>query len=201
MNQETSSIRSHYPLLHKAIRYATKKHADFEREDVIMIPFIVHPIEVMSLLIKLGNIDDEEILCAAVLHDILESTSAKKYKLEEKFGSHITDIVLELTRTGLSKEEKYNLTKDEIWQKKNTIFLDEVKNMSREAKLIKLADRYSNLKRVLRIKKPSKIERYLKQTEEIIRLIPEEVNRNLWNELNDLLQTAKLKYSVKDENL
>jgi (p)ppGpp synthase/HD superfamily hydrolase len=55
-------------------------------------PFVLHPLEVASLL-HYGGAPDH-LIAAGALHDVLEKTDASAADLFERFGSRITDLVL-----------------------------------------------------------------------------------------------------------
>jgi (p)ppGpp synthase/HD superfamily hydrolase len=54
-------------------------------------PFILHPLEVASLLDRSHYPD--HVVAAAVLHDVLEDTDTRRSELEERFGSAVSDLV------------------------------------------------------------------------------------------------------------
>lgn len=77
-------------ILDKAIIYATEAHSGMFRKGS-MIPYIVHPLEVASIAAQMT--DDEEVIAAAVLHDVIEDMSTTREELEVAFGKRITDLV------------------------------------------------------------------------------------------------------------
>ncbi|MHA1804144.1 MAG: HD domain-containing protein [Promethearchaeota archaeon] len=108
-----------------------KKHGNQLRKDG-KTPYIIHPMRVFILLRWAGYSEfmDENMMVAALLHDILEDTDTTSGEIEEKFGPEIFSIVMELTRPkGMKKEQ----------------WLKSFETCSREAKIIKLADRIDNL--------------------------------------------------------
>ncbi len=82
-----------------------------------------------------GGIDDAEVLSAALLHDTIEDTSTTAEEIRELFGSRIESIVLEVT-------DDKRLEKGE--RKRQQIF--KAPGKSAEAKLVKLADKISNVR-------------------------------------------------------
>ena len=76
--------------LKKAILFATEKHAGAIRKGT-KIPYIVHPLE--ALTIASGITDDLDVLSAAVLHDVVEDTSATLADIEKMFGKRIAGLV------------------------------------------------------------------------------------------------------------
>jgi hypothetical protein len=65
-------------------------HAGQQRSDGT--PFILHPLEVASLLRDDGA--PEHLIAAGVLHDVLEKTDATESDLQERFGPRITGLVV-----------------------------------------------------------------------------------------------------------
>jgi guanosine-3',5'-bis(diphosphate) 3'-pyrophosphohydrolase len=84
-------------LVRKATAFAMERHEGaFRRKSGL--PYIVHPIEVMSIVKKYKeskNIDS--LLCAALLHDTLEDTETSYDELVQEFGEMAASIVQELT--------------------------------------------------------------------------------------------------------
>ena len=180
-----------YPLLQKAIRYAAKLHEGQDRDGENALPYITHPIEVLGFLRKIGGVTDEEMLCAAVLHDVIEECGEKPKKLEEKFGKRVRDLVVELSRQEPSPEQIKDLDEAQIWQLRAEMLLEEIGKMGPEAQTIKLADRLSNVLDALRTKEGEKLERYLWQSRRILEIVPREVNPGLWESVKASLPPAK----------
>ena len=80
--------------LRQAVVWAEGLHAD-QRRDADRAPFILHPLEVASLLWARGY--DEEVVVAGILHDLIEDTGALAEDVRERFGDRVTEIVLAVT--------------------------------------------------------------------------------------------------------
>ena len=78
------------PQTQAAIEYAERMHAGQRRADGT--PFVLHPLEVASLLYYTGAPD--HLIAAGVLHDLLEKTSASERDLRRQFGLEVTRLVL-----------------------------------------------------------------------------------------------------------
>lgn len=78
------------PLTQRAISFADERHRDQSRE-ADHAPFLVHPIEVASYLAQDGYPD--HVVAAAVLHDVLEDTDARRSELESRFGREVSELV------------------------------------------------------------------------------------------------------------
>lgn len=60
----------HNQILPRAISIANRAHR-YQTRKFSGLPYIVHPLEVMSILERYG-VTDEKVLAAAVLHDVIE---------------------------------------------------------------------------------------------------------------------------------
>ncbi len=78
------------PLTQAAIEYARSRHGD-QRRDADGAPFLVHLLEVASLLERSGYPD--HVVAAAVLHDVLEDTDTDPSELTSRFGSEVSELV------------------------------------------------------------------------------------------------------------
>jgi len=124
-------------ILLKALRTASVAHKFQMRKDGVT-PFINHPIQVAELISSVGGIQNEDILSAAILHDIIEDTTTSDTLLRDMFGAKIADIVLECSDDkSLSKKERKRLQVATVSKK------------SYEAKIIKLADKIANMSDIL----------------------------------------------------
>ena len=167
--------------LDEAIQTAAKLHSGQVRDGEHPLPYIVHPIEVLLNLRTVGNVVDEEMLIAAVLHDTVEESDADVGKFEKQFGKRVGRLVKELTRKEPKKKQIEGFTLEEVWQLRSSMLLEEIAKMSIEAQTIKLADRLSNVREALRTKLGDKLDRYLVQTYAILETIPRDINPRLWD--------------------
>ncbi len=78
------------PQTQAAIAYADRMHAGQRRTDGT--PFMLHPLEVASLLYSAGAPD--HVIAAGAMHDLIEKTDATASDLLERFGERITTLVL-----------------------------------------------------------------------------------------------------------
>ena len=77
-------------LLDRAIIFAVEAHHNTERRGK-GFPYIVHPMEAVAVVATITN--DQELLAAAALHDVLEDTEITYQQLRDTFGQRIADIV------------------------------------------------------------------------------------------------------------
>jgi guanosine-3',5'-bis(diphosphate) 3'-pyrophosphohydrolase len=130
-------MKGELALLLKALAFAAHKHRDQRRKDPQASPYINHPIALADVLVNEGGVTDAEVLCAALLHDTVEDTATTHEELVDAFGARIARIVAEVTDDpALPKAER----------KRRQVEL--APHLSREAKLVKLADKLCNLRDV-----------------------------------------------------
>jgi GTP diphosphokinase / guanosine-3',5'-bis(diphosphate) 3'-diphosphatase len=125
-------------LVLRALKFAAHKHKDQRRKDVGASPYINHPITVAEVLWTEGKVRDPATIAAALLHDTVEDTETTLEELRGHFGDSISDTVAELT--------------DVKWLSKRSRKLLQIARAgqnSRRAKLVKLADKISNLRDVV----------------------------------------------------
>jgi (p)ppGpp synthase/HD superfamily hydrolase len=135
----------------------------------------------------IGGVEDPELLAAAALHDVLETTPTKSADLQKRFGDRVADLVQQVTRSEPTLEEIAGLTDEQVWKLRHKRLMAEIAKMGAEAKQIKLADRSSNLTCALATRKGDKRERYLMQSAEMLKLIGREVSPALWDSVNSML--------------
>jgi guanosine-3',5'-bis(diphosphate) 3'-pyrophosphohydrolase len=130
-------MKGELALLLKALAFAAHKHRDQRRKDAEASPYINHPIALADVLVNEGGVTDVEVICAALLHDTVEDTATTHEELANAFGSRVARIVAEVTDDkSLAKEERKRLQ------------IEHAPALSREAKLVKLADKICNLRDV-----------------------------------------------------
>jgi (p)ppGpp synthase/HD superfamily hydrolase len=78
------------PITAAALQFALDRHAGQVR-DGDHAPFVLHPLEVGSLLSLAGYAD--HVVAAGVLHDVLEDTDTPDAELEERFGPDVSALV------------------------------------------------------------------------------------------------------------
>ncbi len=122
-NQPTSNI------IYKAFSFAMEKHAGQEDDDGNDY-FSAHLMQVGRILSAVTQ--DEEMIAAGLLHDILEDTDTKLHEIECEFGTRVAQLVFEVTHEG--QKDEYGFYFPRLH--------------SRDASLIKFADRLSNLSRM-----------------------------------------------------
>lgn len=78
-------------LLCQATRLAAQAHDGAYRKGG-RAPYLLHVMETAEIVGTMT--EDEDVLAAAVLHDVLEDTSVTEEELRETVGGHVTELVL-----------------------------------------------------------------------------------------------------------
>jgi (p)ppGpp synthase/HD superfamily hydrolase len=121
----------------RAADAAARWHVNQRRKGSAQEPYINHLLEVASLVAHATDRTDTDVVIAALLHDAIEDQHVKSEIIASKFGEHVANIVMEVTdNKSLPKEERKRLQ------------IVNAPKKCREAKLIKLADKISNVRAV-----------------------------------------------------
>ena len=135
--QPVSPTATDIALVLRASAFAAHKHRNQRRKDVEASPYINHPLTLANVLANEGGVADTVTLCAALLHDTVEDTDTTADELTQAFGPEIGGVVLEVTDDrSLPKAERKRLQ------------VEHAATISDRAKLVKLADKISNLRDV-----------------------------------------------------
>jgi guanosine-3',5'-bis(diphosphate) 3'-pyrophosphohydrolase len=141
----------------QAFVFACEHHADQRRQSGE--EFIVHPVGVAKICA--GMRLDTETLCAALLHDTVEDTSASLDEVRAEFGEEVASLVDGVTKlTGITFQSR-DEAQAENYRKMMVAMATDVRVI-----LIKLADRLHNMRTLGAMPKPKQIEK-AKETLEI----------------------------------
>jgi len=136
-----------------------------------------HAMATLTILLDYKLFSDPVLLKASVIHDLIEdvpNTNIEELKRIDSDACKVIDLVQEVTRhLGESKVH----------------YLKRILNSgSPNAKLLKVADRISNLTDLhLGIFSPEKFQRYINETEKYVLPMAKEVSPNMYKELKDLI--------------
>jgi len=138
-----------------------------------------HQLDTLSILIDYGYIDSV-LLKASVVHDLLEDVPDFNHNtlLSIDFESHaVYELVQEVTRRhGENKPD----------------FLTRIRESgSHNAKVLKIADRISNMISLGFVNNLEFVERYINETERYLLPIAAEVSRHMQKELEDLIESRR----------
>ncbi len=129
-------------LLDRAIVFAVRAHAGTERRGK-GFPYIVHPLEAVEIVATMTN--DQELLAAAVLHDTVEDTDATIAQIQTEFGDRVAELV------AMESDEPHQ-SQDSIenWRARKQTAIDRLARASRDAKIVALGDKLSNMRAIAR---------------------------------------------------
>ena len=124
--------------LEEAIIYATIMHQGKVRR-VKNSPYILHPIEVSQILSTMT--DDEELITAGILHDIVDDTDGTLEEIEKRFGKRVAELV------EAESEENSSDKGSASWKKrKEESFLLLKNNKDIGVKMLWLADKLADIR-------------------------------------------------------
>ena len=122
----------------KAAQFAARKHKDQRRKDAASSPYINHPLSLANILREEGQVDDVRVIVAALLHDTIEDTETDYDEIRGQFGEEVAEIVAEVTDTKWLKSTS-----------RKRLQISRAGRASQGAKLVKLADKISNLRDIV----------------------------------------------------
>jgi (p)ppGpp synthase/HD superfamily hydrolase len=140
-----------------------------------------HAFATLGILLDYKYFSDAVLLKASVIHDLIEdvpSTDQHALRQIDTQANEVVDLVLEVSKpAGMQKSD----------------YLERILTRgSRNAKLLKVADRISNLTDLHRdVFSKQKISEYLDQTEQYVLPMAREVNANMVLELSDLIKRRR----------
>lgn len=130
-------------LLCQATRLAAEAHDGAYRKGSRM-PYLLHVMETAEIVGTMT--EDEDVLAAAVLHDVLEDTAVTEEELRETVGGHVTDLVLAVTENKRPEQPAAD-----TWRIRKQESVDKLlKEQRLEVKMIVLGDKLSNIRAISR---------------------------------------------------
>ena len=129
-------------LLDRAIMFAVRAHAGTERRGK-GFPYIVHPMEAVEIVATMTP--DQELLAAAALHDTVEDTDVTVEQIRAEFGDRIASLV-----AAESDIEVNDISREESWHVRKQAAIDRLAAASRDAKMVALGDKLSNMRAIAR---------------------------------------------------
>lgn len=122
----------------RAIAFALSAHHGMVRKGT-STPYIVHPMEAASIAASMTN--DESVLAAAVLHDVVEDTPYTMEDIRNRFGERVASLVSSDT-----EDKMESLPPENTWLARKTATIEYLKRATREEKIIVLSDKLSNIR-------------------------------------------------------
>jgi GTP pyrophosphokinase len=140
-------------------------------------PYIVHPVRVAVSLADELEIYSPELVCAALLHDVIEDSPTTREEITAMFGEHVGQLVWLLT-----KFEDVSLPD----------YLAAIEEAAETgAPLVKLCDRLDNLRFLVHSPRADKKQRYIRTTEAYYLPMAARTNRYLHQELSRSLDEVR----------
>lgn len=137
-NTKKYNRKSNSKLINKAYEFAKHYHEGQVRKSGE--PYIIHPLEVAYIVSTL-ELDDDAI-CAALLHDVVEDTEVTREMIVAEFGEEIANLVDGVTKLG--KIAHYLDKEEEQVENYRKFFMAMAKDI--RVLMIKLADRLHNMR-------------------------------------------------------
>ena len=128
-----SELESGTQLVLRAFRYSALKHRYQTLPDG-QTPYFAHVVRVTFILRDLFDIDDQDIIIATILHDVVEDTGTSLDEIDQLFGRTIAYYVEALTKNEALPKRRREREYDE------RLF-----NAPEIVQIAKLADMYDNL--------------------------------------------------------
>lgn len=122
-------------LVSKAAEFAAHRHSGKTRKACPDEPYINHLAEVANILAEVTDGADAELVAAGWLHDTVEDELATSAELTAEFGDRVAALVDEVT-------DDMSLPQTQRRQKQ----VEDAPHKSPGAKLIKIADKISNVR-------------------------------------------------------
>ena len=130
-------------LISEAIVFAVKAH-DGMRRKKSEAPYILHPMEAAVIVGTMT--DDQNLLAAAALHDVVEDAEISIEEIEEKFGKRVRELVQSET-----EDKRADLPPTETWRIRKEESLEVLKNAEDDAILmVWLGDKLANMRAIYR---------------------------------------------------
>ena len=144
-------------LIKDAFNLSLFAHAGQKREDGSN--YINHPIKVAKKLTE-EVFSDNETICAALLHDVLEDTHITRNQINSYFGEEVALLVNNVTKMKNIIEKSSNLREENLKKIFILTFSDP------RILMIKISDRIHNLSTLNAIKNKARIERIVRESSE-----------------------------------
>lgn len=129
-------------LLDKAIIFAVKAHKNIERRGK-GFPYIAHPLEAMSIVATMTN--DQELLAAACLHDVIEDTEYTYETIKSHFNKRVADLVQAESDIIIPDKDAAH-----SWVERKQAQMDHLRNSPRDVQMVALGDKLSNMRALAR---------------------------------------------------
>jgi len=165
------------PPVHKAVSLARAKHQGQFRKDGS--DYITHPLRVCLLLLEVGGLDSPDLLCAALLHDVVEDTDTMVEELTGEYGSKVSDLVRSVTLADLRKGQSRS--------ERDRAHFSSLSWEGRDAQILRSADRLDNISDMDDNFPKNRREEYLQDTRDGLLPLTLACNTGLFHALDQAL--------------
>ena len=130
-------------LVSEAIVFATKAH-DGMRRKKSQAPYILHPMEAAVIVGTMT--DDQDLIAAAALHDVVEDADISIEEIQQRFGKRVRELVGSET-----EDKRADLPPSETWRIRKEESLAVLKNTDDMGVLmVWLGDKLANMRSIYR---------------------------------------------------
>ena len=127
----------------EAIAFAVEAHDGMRRKKGAL-PYILHPMEAAVIVGTMT--EDQNIIAAAVLHDVVEDAGVAMEVVEEKFGQRVKELVASET-----EDKRADLPPEATWRVRKEETLAILKNTDDIGVLmVWLGDKLANMRSIYR---------------------------------------------------
>ena len=151
----------------EAVTFALRFHGDQKRPTGA--PYVEHLLEALEVLVRGAGVTDPDVLCAAVLHDVVEDTPCTIGGVRAAFGDRVAELVGWVTKPEARDGADKRAVKE--------AYLKGLADAPDDAILVKLADRASNVQTLRNLRLPKQRE-YYAQT--VSYIVPLAASRGWW---------------------
>ncbi len=184
------------PKIQKAIETAAYLHRNQVRKGDPPLPYITHLVGTM--LIVMPYTDDEDVMCAALLHDVLEDIAESDFNSQDmirEFSQKVYEIV-----SGVTED-----TSIKGWRKMKEAYIEHLKSASNETLMISVADKIHNVSNLISLH--NKIGNSMWKNfdftavdniwyhESVLKVAQDKLPNGLWDQYRKVIQEAKTAYT------
>ena len=128
-------------LLDRAIIFAVQAHKGVERKGK-GFPYVVHPMEAVEIVATMTN--DQHMLAAAALHDVIEDTDTTADDLRREFGERVALLV------EAESDIQIEGDRSESWHARKQAAIERLASASLDSKIVAMGDKLSNMRAIAR---------------------------------------------------